>query len=199
MHHGDAGAEVGSLYLYGLRVHGDIDEAHGEADCGTGKAKLERGCGQPGQRQGQTEQGRAEAQHCAAGVPVYEPCAQGKGHHARNSHREQDEADLGLVRSGLHGEGWHAGREHAIDESRPDEEVGAGRAGLGERGEFHGVSPSGRNCFSALPKVLSQDAGRSRKKLNIFNILIKHSPMFPVLQTEGRWLRTQSGDIGLME
>ena len=40
MHHGNAGAEEGALYLYGLRIHGDIDEAHGEADRDAGEAQL---------------------------------------------------------------------------------------------------------------------------------------------------------------
>jgi hypothetical protein len=38
-----------------------------------------------------------------------------------------------------------------------------------------------------------------KKKVNILNILIKHFPMCPVLQAEGRWLRTQFGDIGLLK
>ena len=141
VHHGNAGAEKGAFYLYGLRIHGHVHKAHRKADSDARKPKLERRGGKPGQRQGKAEKGREKEQDGTAGEPVDEPCAGGKGNHARHAEAEKDEADLRLVGPCLYGKGRHTGREHTVDEPRPSEEVRASRPRLGEGGTFHSAIP----------------------------------------------------------
>ena len=112
-----------------------------------GKAEVKRRRGLSGEGQGKAEQRSRKAEYGAAGEPVDEPCAGRKRNHASYTKAQQDEPYLRFIRPGLHGEGGHAGGEHAVDQPRPYEEVGACRTGFGEGRKFHEASPKMQKYF----------------------------------------------------
>lgn len=102
MHERHARDALPTFDLDALRVHGHVRQSHARARQQAGRPELQRRLGQTAQHDGEGQEQRPGSQNQPASPAGYEPSAAEQGGKAGQPEAEQQQADLGFVRAGLH-------------------------------------------------------------------------------------------------